>query len=138
MSDDRTAAERAQEIRVLERELVEARSARVAMQRKAAEGPLLAISAERVERDRSALSTPKIEDLRALVQERFDDLHEMWATVQNIRDLQRRLRRTYPGNYSALDAALSADDDCRRQAEESAAEAGVALSDHGSRFSGGS
>jgi hypothetical protein len=117
----------AAEVRRLETELAETRKRRVAMQREAAESPSLRTATERVERDRSALTTSEIDDLREHVQRLYEDLAAAWDGTDRNRQMLSVLSAQFRTDYRPLEEALAREAQSRFEAADAAAAAGVPL-----------
>lgn len=122
-----TSPEPAAEIAALERELKAVRDERRVAQKRVAESEGLDQVIARVRRDRSALTSPVVEQVREQVQRLHDQLDESWDSVDNARHMAARLARKGPhlADRAALQAALDAEAAVRREITEHLRGAGV-------------
>lgn len=97
MADDTpTIDELHTQARELEKPLADVRDQRAAAQRRIAERPTLEVAVERVARDRSSASSPQVEELRARVQDHYDEMLFACGKIDGIRERYRKVRRAHP------------------------------------------
>lgn len=115
------------EITALQNELKLTRHERVQTQRRVADGAGLDLAIERVRRDRSAQSSPAVDEARERAQKLHDELDESWDEVDRIRVMVGRLTRrgAHLADLTALSAALEAEAVGRAEIRENLEQAGV-------------
>lgn len=101
--------EAAERIKDLERQVALVRKERQQAQRRVAERATVEMALERTLRDRSALTSPAVDEARGYAQRLLDELVECWDGVDRVRHMLTRFRAQVAADFGPIEAALAAE-----------------------------